>query len=242
MESDAASRLSQISTAWTLLYRAHEGAGEDVKAARRQLLQDYSVPVYRYLRGAVDPDAADELYQEFALRFVQGGFKNADPRRGRFRDFLKTALYHLIVDHQRRQARRIRALPAQLEEPAAGQESESPSDQQFLAEWRRELLDRAWNALQKYQTETGQPFFTVLRLRADQPDLSSPQMAERLGPEWTNGNVRKRLHQAREKFTELLVHEVRQTLDTSDPDLLAEELQDLRLLDYCREVLPKPSS
>ena len=116
MESGAASRLSQISTAWTLLYRAHEGVAEEAKAARRQLLQDYGGPVYRYLWAAVgDPDAANDLYQDFALRFVQGSFKNADPQHGRFRDFLKTVLYHLIVDHQRRRSAAAQPLPDQTD-------------------------------------------------------------------------------------------------------------------------------
>ena len=36
-----------------------------------------------------DKDAADELSQEFALRFVRGDLKGADRERGWFRDFLK---------------------------------------------------------------------------------------------------------------------------------------------------------
>jgi DNA-directed RNA polymerase specialized sigma24 family protein len=58
--------------------------------------------VYRYLLKALrDPEAAAEQSQEFALRFVRSDFKEADPERGRFRDFLRTVLYHLVVNYYR---------------------------------------------------------------------------------------------------------------------------------------------
>jgi hypothetical protein len=47
----------------------------------------YHRAVHRYLLGALrDEDAAEELFQEFALRFVRGDFRWADRGRGRFRD------------------------------------------------------------------------------------------------------------------------------------------------------------
>ena len=58
--------------------------------------------------GPCDADLADEMFQEFALRLVRGDFRNADAARGRFRFFLKTALYHLVVDAQRLPAPRTR--------------------------------------------------------------------------------------------------------------------------------------
>src|ERR687883_306983 len=115
-------RLSQISTAWTVFFQAHQAPEKAAQVARQQLLEQYGTPVYRYLRAATrDADAADELYQEFALRFVRGDFQRAHPDRGRFRDFLKTCLYHLVIDHQRRQSKRPLALPA--EEVAGAAES-----------------------------------------------------------------------------------------------------------------------
>ena len=55
------SRLSQMSTAWTVLFQAHDGDGQDAAAARRELVARYSRPVYRYLRAAVvDTEAAEK--------------------------------------------------------------------------------------------------------------------------------------------------------------------------------------
>ena len=63
------------------------------------LVLRYGGAVHRYLLASLrDVDAADELAQEFALRFLRGDFKNADPGKGRFRDFLKRAVYRLMVD------------------------------------------------------------------------------------------------------------------------------------------------
>jgi DNA-directed RNA polymerase specialized sigma24 family protein len=67
--------LSRIATVWSELARAH-GPREEAAAAQQALLQRYCGAIYRYLVGAVrDPDAAAELCQEFALRFLRGDFK-----------------------------------------------------------------------------------------------------------------------------------------------------------------------
>src|SRR5262245_9595260 len=105
-------RLSQMSTAWTVLFQAHDGPDEAMRAARRELIHRYSGPVFRYLTAALrSVDAADDAYQEFALRVVRGDFRRAHPNRGRFRDFVKTVLYHLVIDLQRRNARAGGPLP-----------------------------------------------------------------------------------------------------------------------------------
>jgi RNA polymerase sigma-70 factor (ECF subfamily) len=236
--------LSQISTAWTMLFAAHAGGTRTVGAAQGQLLQRYSAAVYRYLVAAVrDSDIADELFQEFALRFVRGDFKRADRERGRFRDFLKTALYHLIVDHQRKQQRRHLSLTPDAPEPTAKRDSDSEVDQDFMAIWRAELLDRAWEGLAEIERQTGQPLHTVLRWRTDHPEMRSPQMAEqlaaRVGKAVTAEWVRKRLFVARERFTDLLLEEVARSLESPTAEMLEQELLDLGLFEYCRAGLDR---
>src|SRR5262245_54137586 len=94
--------LQQISTLWTVVCQAHAGAPEAVRAAQEQLLRRYRGAVSRYLLAAVrDAAAAEDLAQEFALRFLQGRLRGADPGQGRFRDFLKGVLAHLVADHHR---------------------------------------------------------------------------------------------------------------------------------------------
>src|SRR5262245_61954396 len=103
MSEGPAQRLSRISTLWTLVNQAHRGAPDVVGSAQQRLLEHYGGAVHRYLLGGLrDPEAADELFQEFAVRFLRGDFQNADRGRGRFRDYVKTSLFHLVADYQRR--------------------------------------------------------------------------------------------------------------------------------------------
>ena len=103
--------LSHIQTAWSMVRRAH-GDHTAVQSAQQALLDRYGGAVRRYALAALrDEDAADEVFQEFALKFVRGDFEGADPERGRFRAFVKTIVYRLIVDYQRRRKKRQREGP-----------------------------------------------------------------------------------------------------------------------------------
>src|SRR5207244_2206606 len=149
-----------ISTLWTLVHQAHEGHKDAVSAAQRALLERYSGAIHRYLLGGVcDPDAADDLFQKFALRFLRGDFKHADPGRGRFRNYLKTSLRHLIVDYQRELQARPRPCGDGLPEPAVMPEAETDSERAFLQSWREELMDRSWLRLAQIEQKTGQPCY-----------------------------------------------------------------------------------
>src|SRR5262245_23345494 len=92
-------RLSQMSTNWPELVRAQIQDGTVADDARRGILFRYAGAVYRYLLAATrEPHVADDLSQEFSLRFLRGDYNHADPVRGRFRDLVKTVLYHLVAD------------------------------------------------------------------------------------------------------------------------------------------------
>jgi hypothetical protein len=94
------SRFDNLSTLWTLVRRAHGETTEAAAQARGELLQRYRGAAYRYLLATVrDPDTAEELSQDFALKFLRGDFRHAHPDRGRFRDYLRSSLAHLIKSH-----------------------------------------------------------------------------------------------------------------------------------------------
>ena len=240
---DRDQHLSRISSLWTFIAQAHGQPGEGASTAQRLLLERYSVPVRRYLLGARrDPDAADEVFQEFAVRFLRGHFKNADPGRGRFRDYVRRALINLIIDYQKRRQRAHRPIhPAG--EPAVSADRSTDADREFTERWREELLDRTWLALEEFERRTGRPSYTVLRLRTDHPQLPAEEMAARLGRRLGKGYTaeafRKALQRAREKFTDLLLEEVCYSLEDPSPERLEEELTDLGLLAYCRAALQR---
>jgi RNA polymerase sigma-70 factor (ECF subfamily) len=242
---DEKHRLSQISTRWTMVFQAHRDTADAVRVAQETLLHRYLGAIYRYLLGALrDADAADELAQEFALRFVRGDFKRADPQRGRFRDYVKTSLRHLIQHYQKKQAGRPQALPEAGNDPAAPDEPAGAADDRaFTDRWREELLDRAWEALAAVERQTGSLFHTVLQYRAANPQATSDAMAEalsaRVGRPLTAASVRQTLHRAREKFADLLLDEVARSLQTEEADWLEQELIDLELLSYCRTAMQR---
>ncbi len=231
--------LSQIATHWTMLRQAHGGEADEAVAARQALMERYCGAVFRYLLRAVrDPSVAEDLTQDFALRFIQGRFEQADRERGRFRDYVRGSLFRLVQDHYREKARGPRAVP--LDHDPVGHDEEAAADQAFRESWRQELLARAWRALEQ---EAGQPYFAVLRLRADQPELTGTRMAEllsgRLGRDISASNLRQLLHRARERFAELLLDDIRQSLEGASLERVAEELAELNLLKYCKDTLAK---
>ncbi len=242
-ENDLQQHLSHIATQWSVLYQAHRGDETEAAQARQLLMQRYCGAVYRYLLRAVrDPGVAEDLTQEFALRFIQGRFGQADPSQGRFRSYVKGALFRLVQDHYRALARGLHAVPLEHDAALADPRDEA-AENDFRDSWRQELLSRSWRALQEVQEQTGQPFHDVLRLRVDEPELSSAQMAEtlsaRLGRTISAANVRQLLHRARERFAELLLEDVQQSLEGAPLDQVEEELAELNLLKYCKDILDR---
>ena len=236
-------RLSLISTLWSLVCRAHQAPADAANSARRQLLERYGGAVRRYLRKVLrDPDAADEVAQEFALQLLHGHLHGADPRRGRFRNFVKGTLFHLVADYCKERRKWPGPLPDDDAALAANPE-EIESDRQFLESWCDELLARVWAALARIEHRTGQPFHTVLRYRADHPEMRSPQMAvqltAQLGRPLTAAAIRQTLHRARQKFANLLLDEVAHSLENPTPEQLEQELLELGLFDYCRPALER---
>jgi RNA polymerase sigma factor (sigma-70 family) len=245
-ENSLNSRLSRISTIWTDVEDAHKALGTRAADACLNVIKRYQGAAYRYLFAAVrDPDAADELFQEFALRVVQGAFSHADPRRGRFRFYLKTVLFHLVTDYQKRQRRRPQPLGSALIEPAAAPADEATSDQQFVNSWREEILARAWAALAEAERQGKQPYYSVLRFRAENPESSSAELAARLSAQlqpahtFTEAGVRKTLQRARMQFADILIDEVARSLGEPTAEQLEQELIDLDLLPYCRSALAR---
>jgi RNA polymerase sigma-70 factor (ECF subfamily) len=236
-------RLSRISTPWSLICRAHHGPAEAVNCARQQLLERYGGAVRRYLRKVLhNPDAADEVFQDFAVHLLHGDLRGANPQRGRFRDFVKGTLFHLIADYRKQQ----RQWPGPLPDDAAAlvaDPEDLESDRQFVESWCDELLARAWAALAASEAWTDQPLYAVLRFRADHPEMRSPRMAEQLaaqlGRPFTAAGVRQVLHRARQKFADLLLEEVTHSLDNPTAEELEEELVELGLLHYCQPALER---
>jgi hypothetical protein len=113
-------------------------------------------------------------------------------------------------------------------------------DQEFLNQWRRELLARSWEALETDQEHGKHSYFAVLHWRAKHPEATAAEMAvelsQQLGRSVTEASARQLLHRARVRFAELLRDEVARSLAGPTPEQLEEELRDLGLQAYCSPV------
>ena len=108
-------------------------------------MQRYSGAVRRYLIAVLqDHNVADDLSQDFAVRFLRGNFRKADPGRGRFRDYVKRSVLNLVHDYRRQNQKQPRALAVDF---ADDPESLELEDEAFRVSWRDEILERCWEQL-----------------------------------------------------------------------------------------------
>ena len=238
---NATKRIDMINTQWSLLRRAHTPESTGTEDARRSLVLRYSPAIRRYL-GAItrDSDEADELSQEVVVRMLRGDFGGADPDRGRFRDFLKTCIRNMARNFWSRKNRRKTA-GVELEALQIDDDAEDPDA--WLNAWQNNLLDLAWLELENHQkSHAGSVAYTVLRLRSDDPDASSEELAQRLSEEVGKpvraDTARQQLKRARERFATMLLQCVADGLDNPSADRVQEELIAVGLFEQIRSYLP----
>ncbi len=235
--------LSQIETITRFL---HDGKRQDAGGveARREMALLYYGAAYRYLLGCLrNQEIAQDLATDFAIRLLQGDYvKNADPEKGRFRDYLKRCLQNLATDYWRRK-RDTQTLPEDSGAYSPQDEPVFESDEKFLLSLREELVACTWKSLAAYEKETRTPYEAVLRIKTQQPDLRSAQIAEqlsqKLGKPFNEQGVRKILQRARDKFADLLVDHVQSSLQVQETESLEEQLIELELLEFCRPALER---
>ena len=238
MEDDFNHRLSRITTIWSQVRDAH--ASNASNAGYQKLFERYRGAAYQYLLGATrNPDVAEDLFQEFATRLCSGKFATADPDRGKFRNFLRTALINLINDYRRKHSRA--GTSSNCEDVPAREEPLDELDRLYIESLRDDLLNVTWNLVRSFEQELGQPYYTVLRSRISRPDMNSEALAAWLNEQsggqsqYTAASIRKTLQRARAYFSDVLIEEVAQRLGTHQLAEIEQELIDLGLHAYCKE-------
>jgi len=222
----AVERLTTLETSWTQLREAHL-PGPAGQVAMRELIGRYHDAVERYLRLKLrDRNLADEVFQEFWTKLLTHKLAGADHNKGRFRDYLRTVLHRLIIDHFR--GRKHQSLPpGDLLDPAA-------PDADYDQVWREAIIRRVWSRLDTFEASTPRNRYAkVLNLRVNEPEAPIEALAERLsaqvGSPVTPESFRKTLQRARGKFLELLVEELRSTIHPAAPEDIEAEIYDLGL-------------
>ena len=92
-----------MSTQWTVVFQAHSGTPDEKSLAISRLMCRYAGAVHRYLLKALkDPEAAAELDQEFAVRFLRGDFHRVRSGPRTIPRLREAAVQNLINDYHRR--------------------------------------------------------------------------------------------------------------------------------------------
>jgi RNA polymerase sigma factor (sigma-70 family) len=230
-------RLSHLATPWTVLGQAHSADG-DSRLAQAQVLFHYRPALLQYLTRLVrEPDLAEDLCQEFALRFLRGDFRNVRPERGRFRDYLRAALRNLVFDYHRRRPPPAEMLPSESQLPF-DDSNPTPGTDDFGEIWKNELMRTAWATMRADSETYGNLYYEALKLKADDPERRAEDVAailsERSGTPIAAPTVRQLLHRARDKFAAALRNAVREALPPGEANNVDDELADLGLLVYVK--------
>ena len=228
-----------VTTHWSVVLRAGGASPEQAQAALEQLCRDYWYPLYAFVRRkGHSPDDAADFTQEFFAKLLANDFaQGLSPEGGRFRSFLLTALNRFLVNEWRKGQRQKRgggastgsldALIAERGEASyLGEASHADTPERlFQRAWAETLLTRVINRLSAECTTRADVRFDALKpfLSAGDEPPALAEAAVQLG--LTLPAFKSLLHRFRQRYRELLMDEVGQTVGTRSD--VAEELRGL---------------
>jgi RNA polymerase sigma-70 factor (ECF subfamily) len=223
-----------LSTQWSVIL-----AAPDDRSLLEALLQRYLGPIYAYMRRAGNTqERAADLTQEFVSQVIleRGLLDRADPARGRFRTFLKSALANFLVDQHRRATTRARS-PASPVLSGLRLEDIEPSDSDdpgsaFDRQWATTVLAAALTRVETECQGCGQAVhWRAFATNVIEPTLrhTSPppldELARQLGLA-DSAQVSSMIQTVRRRFRRVLLQVVEESL--ADPALATDELANLR--------------
>jgi RNA polymerase sigma factor (sigma-70 family) len=162
------------STLWSQVVNAGDKDTQTRLAAWEELASRYWKPVYACIRARwhKTPDEVMDLTQEFFAWMMETGFPSkADPRRGRFRIFIRSAIDSYLKMELRSRGRQKRGggkRIVSLETLRGDAASDVPDlvgvspQSAFECLWKRELLTRATRILKEsYLKEEKETYYRV---------------------------------------------------------------------------------
>ncbi|MEZ6125229.1 MAG: sigma-70 family RNA polymerase sigma factor [Planctomycetaceae bacterium] len=234
------SRISQIQTHWSLVLEAKQAQSGVHMAARGRLAMRYCRAIVRYLTVMIgNPEEAEDVAQDLMVRFLDGMLMNADPSRGRLRDYIKTIAINAARTYlKRKDAGRQKQVSTENAADVAAAE-----DVEWEACLRTDYLTTGMESLTAYERSTGKPYASLLEWRTANSFADSGEMARflerRTGTSVSTSNARKLLQRAREKLAEGIVEEVRARLPENHrtAEEVQEQLAAVGLLEICSSVI-----
>jgi DNA-directed RNA polymerase specialized sigma24 family protein len=225
------------STRWSRVVAAADLAMPDARSALAELCSAYWYPIYVFIRRkGNDAEKSLDLTQSYFARLLEKPvLAAADPRKGRFRSFIRTDCEHFLISEHRRDKAIQRGGDIGLISIDA-QDAESryrfePADTMtpdglFERAWAVTLLGRVLDLLAAEYAESGRAeAFGHLKivLTEGKGAVSGATLAERLGT--TEGAVYGAIHQLRKRYREILKDQIAATVD--DPAQVEDEIRDL---------------
>lgn len=235
--SDYPSAAGFPTTHWSRVLRAGDPTDREGRDALERLCRDYWYPLYAFARRqGLDREEASDLVQGFLADFIERlDLAKADPSRGRFRSFLKTACAHFLShtrDHDRAAKRGGGRSPVSIDlQDAEGRYTNEPShdltaERLFERRWALVLLGHVLTRLEAEASRGGNSdLFAHLRplLEGDDLEESYRQIGESL--QMSEGSVKVAVHRFRSRYRQLLREEVARTV--ADPAEIDAEIADL---------------
>lgn len=215
-------------THWSLISRLKSGDAKEAEDAAQEVFTIYRYPLYGYLRtsGLRHEDAEDVLQGFFERVLRNDVLSRAERERGKLRTFLLTALSRFKMNFQRGEQRRHKRVQAEAdlwdEDEARYRQdqcstSETP-ELYFDRRWAMELIDRVRQSLRKqYEARDKAALYEALAplLSSTLPETERfADIAARLAV--TENALRVSLSRLRSDFRDLLIEEVKRTLDPGE--------------------------
>lgn len=204
-------------TRWSLVVRA-KGESPEARAALSELCEIYYLPVHRFIARWAGEQEAEDLTHEFFARILETNrLANANPERGKFRNYLYGAVKHFLANSRAKVSaskrgggrEHVSCEDIPLESPPADR-----PDLEFDRAWACALLSRAVSMLademeakgKKETFEQLRPWLAGLNAHGDQLAV-----AGELGVSETA--IRVIVHRMRMRLREIVESEVTQTLE-----------------------------
>lgn len=226
-----------LTTHWSLVVAAARQESPESAGALLALCEAYWYPLYAFVRrqGYGAEDAQDLTQGFFAVLLEKNYVGDADPRRGKFRSFLLTAIKHYL-SNQRDRARAkkrgggkpVLSLDLDLAESRYRLEPADATTPETLFErrWALTLLERAIDRLEdEYAAAGNSALFQHLKdtLTHGRGDSPYREIARQAGI--SEGAVKVAVHRLRKRYRRLLEDEIAQTV--ADRSEIEAEIQQL---------------
>ena len=222
-------------THWNLVVSSRQSDVELRQQSLAELCEAYWYPLFAYLRRKGHaPEQAADYVQGFFLQLIDKSFLDSvEPEKGRFRWFLMSAIGRYVANEHKKQAAIKRGGGQKLIsldvddaeqryqlEPSEGWTAEKLYDRR----WALSLLQQALAELEQRQSKKNKrELYLALQSTLSGVAMTGDQyeeIAERL--QMSIGAVKVAAHRLREKYREILIEQVRQTV--TDPEIVDSEL------------------